>query len=133
MNSYYPTENQGFGQGINEYGISGYKDGGITPVGGCYSPLTSGGMRPAPPPPPPPPGSGGMLPPPPPPPPGYYSPSGYQPPGYCPPSGYPPINLPPVKPYPPDPYIDQFPLPEALAAGTLFRWLYDPYVDPYRT
>ncbi|WP_019120534.1 spore coat associated protein CotJA [Brevibacillus massiliensis] len=41
--------------------------------------------------------------------------------------GYPPIHLPPVKPYPPDPYIDQFPLPEALCAGTLFRWLYDPY------
>jgi hypothetical protein len=52
--------------------------------------------------------------------------------GYMRPPGYPPINLPPVKPYPPDPYIDQFPLPEALAAGTLFRWLYDPYVDPYR-
>ncbi len=46
--------------------------------------------------------------------------------------GYPPINLPPVKQYPPDPFIDQFPLPEALATGTLFRWLYDPYVDPYR-
>ncbi|MBO8162352.1 MAG: spore coat associated protein CotJA [Brevibacillus sp.] len=46
--------------------------------------------------------------------------------------GYPPINLPPVKAYPPDPYIDQFSLPEALRKGTLFRWLYDPYVDPYR-
>ncbi|UFJ42016.1 spore coat associated protein CotJA [Brevibacillus humidisoli] len=45
--------------------------------------------------------------------------------------GYPPVNLPPVKPYPPDPYIDQFPLPEALRTGTLFRWLYDPYVNPY--
>ncbi|MGE5704440.1 MAG: spore coat associated protein CotJA, partial [Clostridia bacterium] len=42
--------------------------------------------------------------------------------------GYPPVNVPPVKPYPPDPYIDQFTLPEALKAGTLFRWLYDPYV-----
>jgi hypothetical protein len=63
----------------------------------------------------------GMLPPPPPPPLGYYSPG-----------GYPPINLPPVKTYPPDPFIDQFTLPEALCAGTLFRWLYDPYVDPYR-
>jgi hypothetical protein len=47
------------------------------------------------------------------------------------PTGYPPINLPPVKPYPPDPYIDQFPLPEAICAGTLFRWLYDPYENPY--
>jgi len=62
----------------------------------------------------------GMLPPPPP------------PPGYHRPGTYPPINLPPVKPYPPDPFIDQFPLPEALRAGTLFRWLYDPYVNPYR-
>lgn len=45
---------------------------------------------------------------------------------------YPPVHLPPVKPYPPDPYIDQFPLPEALYRGTLFRWLYDPYEKPYR-
>ncbi len=55
---------------------------------------------------------------------GYYQ-------GY-PPIGYPPINLPPVRPYPPDPYIDQYPLPEALERGTLFRWLYDPYENPYR-
>ena len=41
--------------------------------------------------------------------------------------GYPPIHVPPVKPYPADPYIDQFTLSEALMAGTLFRWLYDPY------
>jgi hypothetical protein len=53
------------------------------------------------------------------------------PPGYFRPRGYPPINLPPVKPYPPDPYIDQFSLPEALCVGTLFRWLYDPYRNPY--
>ncbi len=46
--------------------------------------------------------------------------------------GYPPISLPPVRPYPPDPFINQFPLPEALRRGTLFCWLYDPYVDPYR-
>ncbi|MCK9906151.1 hypothetical protein MXD81_09490 [Microbacteriaceae bacterium K1510] len=43
--------------------------------------------------------------------------------------GYPPITLPPVKAYPPDPFIDQFTLPEALMAGTLFRWLYDSYVS----
>jgi hypothetical protein len=54
------------------------------------------------------------------------------PPGYFHPGGYPPINLPPVKPYPPDPYIDQFSLPEALCVGTLFRWLHDPYRNPYR-
>lgn len=48
------------------------------------------------------------------------------------PQGYPPVNIPPVKPYPADPYLDQFPLSEALRAGTLFRWLYDPYADPYR-
>ncbi|MCG6197535.1 spore coat associated protein CotJA, partial [Anoxybacillus sp. LAT_38] len=29
-------------------------------------------------------------------------------------------------------YMDQFSLPEALVAGTLFRWLYDPYENPYR-
>ncbi|WP_139489757.1 spore coat associated protein CotJA [Brevibacillus dissolubilis] len=58
---------------------------------------------------------------------GYVEPHGFGRPG-----GYPPINLPPVKPYPPDPYIDQYPLSEALRRGTLFRWLYDPYVNPYR-
>ncbi|GAA4716182.1 hypothetical protein [Brevibacillus fulvus] len=57
--------------------------------------------------------------------------------GYMPPYGpgvsgyqrhvYPPIHVPPAKAFPPDPYIDQFPLPEALQTGTLFRWLYDPY------
>lgn len=41
------------------------------------------------------------------------------------------VPVPPVKPYPPDPYIDQFSLVEALQTGTLFRWLYDPYVNPY--
>ncbi|MFY0544505.1 spore coat associated protein CotJA [Brevibacillus sp. H7] len=102
MTSSYFSDNQSYG-----YNISGYGNSGMGPTGGYL-----------PPPPPPPPG--GMLPPPPPPPPGYYR------------HGYPPINLPPVKPYPPDPFIDQFPLPEALCAGTLFRWLYDPYVDPYR-
>jgi hypothetical protein len=61
---------------------------------------------------------------------GYYPPQvGYYPPGT---GGYPPVNLPPAKPYPPDPYMDQFSLPEALCTGTLFRWLYDPYDNPYR-
>lgn len=55
-----------------------------------------------------------------------------QPPVGCPDGGYRRINIPPVKPYPPDPYINQYPLPEALYKGTLFRWLYDPYEDPYR-
>jgi hypothetical protein len=54
---------------------------------------------------------------------------GFYPPGT---GSYPPVNLPPVKPYPPDPYMDQFSLPEALVTGTLFRWLYDPYENPYR-
>lgn len=36
-----------------------------------------------------------------------------------------------VKQSPPDPYIDQFPLPEALALGPC-SVLYDPYIDPYR-
>jgi len=45
--------------------------------------------------------------------------------------GYPPINIRSVKPYPADPYMDQVPLPEALRVGTLFRWLIDPYENPY--
>lgn len=48
-----------------------------------------------------------------------------------PPGGYPPLPFRPVQPYPPDPFIDQFPIPEALTRGTLFRWLYRPYVNPY--
>jgi hypothetical protein len=63
--------------------------------------------------------AGGFFPPPP-------------PPCYFHPGGYPPINLPPVKPYPPDPYLDQFNLHDAMRRGTLFRWLYDPYCNPYR-
>lgn len=57
---------------------------------------------------------------------GYYPPQTW----YFPPGGYQRINIPPVTPYPPDPYINQFPYAEALAKGTLFRWLYHPYEEP---
>lgn len=69
---------------------------------------------------------------------GYVSPGYAECPGYMgymggvSPYGYPPMNIGPVKPMPPDPFIDQFSLPVALKLGTLFRWLYDPYCDPYR-
>ncbi|MBO8173207.1 MAG: spore coat associated protein CotJA [Bacillaceae bacterium] len=45
--------------------------------------------------------------------------------------GYPPVNIPPVKPIPFDTFSGQFPLSVALRKGTLFKWLYDPYHDPY--
>lgn len=48
------------------------------------------------------------------------------------PHGYMPVSIPPAKPYPADPYMEQLPLSEALRTGTLFRWLNDPYSDPYR-
>ncbi|RNB91286.1 hypothetical protein EDM56_06820 [Brevibacillus fluminis] len=49
-----------------------------------------------------------------------------------PPRGFLPVSMPPTKPYPADPYIEQLPLAEALRKGTLFRWMHDPYADPYR-
>jgi len=44
--------------------------------------------------------------------------------------GYPPIIIPPVKPMPRSPfdYQQRFSLREALMKGTLFKWLYDPYL-----
>ncbi|WP_132767102.1 spore coat associated protein CotJA [Tepidibacillus fermentans] len=46
---------------------------------------------------------------------------------------YPPIPIPPVKriPLPPQDYTKQFPLDKALMKGTLFKWLYDPYVKRF--
>lgn len=39
------------------------------------------------------------------------------------------LPIPPVKPKPNNTYTDQFDIYTALQKGTLFRWLYDPYVQ----